>query len=151
MWANSVFVIRIIYHLHSTYLAQILQMEGICQPDSCQSNLTSFSWLNLCQVFVIGSIVSITYQHSLTIYGRHIDHGVYMFFMCISSGRCLILLTLFNLHHMFMLRSVSLLSYLGSSYLLPPLIIEGWCQPATGHLILASLSWSILCRTNVRN
>ena len=67
--------------------------------------------------------------------------------MCICySCVYLTLLTLFNLRKIVMPRSVSLLPYnLGSSHLVPPLIMLGKCKQDIGHLTLALLSWSIFC------
>ena len=112
-------------------------------PHICHLNLTSFSRSTITDVvkykFRNYASLSISIQSGITIYGTHIYNGVYISCRCVSADSCLTLLTLLNLRHIFMFRSVSLLPcILGSSYFFS-LIIEEKCQPDIGHLILVSL------------
>jgi len=143
MWENSGFCNSI----NIPSRRNIFGPHIACQPDSCHLNLTSFSRSTITDVvkykFRNYASLAITIQSEITIYGTQIYNGEYMLCRCVSADSGLTLLTLFNLRHIFMFRSVSLLPYsLASSYLFFSLIIEDKCQPDTGHLILVSLSRS---------
>ena len=101
--------------------------------------------LNLCRVFGVMPVVLLPFN----IDSPYIVHTSIMVCICYSCV-CLTLLTLFNLRQISMFRSVCLLPYnLGSSYLVPPLIIVRKYKQDIGHLTLALLSWSTLCRKEI--